>query len=146
LILTAIPPLALLVRAILQIGFGHAWGSPPLSNASLIGWTIFLWLIYFRLITIKLVTELYPSELRVSMRGLLRSAKIRVDRIESVRVVTFDPKEWGGYGMRSTARGRAYIARGSRGVELTMKGGTIVLIGSQRAEELARAIRGLIGA
>lgn len=135
----------MLARAILQIGFGYRWGSAPISNASLIGWTIFLWLIYLRLITIKLVTEVGPGEIRVAMRGLLRSARIRVDRVEAVRVVTFNPTEWGGYGMRSTARGRAYVARGTQAVELKMAGGTVVLIGSQRAGELAEVVRRLVG-
>lgn len=131
----------MLARAVWQVALGHPWGSSTVSNASVVGWTIFLWLIYFRLITIKLVTEVFPDELRVSMRGLWRSARIRVDRIRSLRTVTFDPRDWGGYGMRSTTRGRAYIARGKQGVELQMSGGAIVLIGSQRPAELERAIR-----
>jgi hypothetical protein len=145
LILTAIPPAAMLARTVLQMGFGIGWGHPPESNASLIGWTVFLWLIYLRLVTITLVTELFPAELRVTMRGMLRSARIRVDKIESVRTVTFDPKEWGGYGMRSNARGRAYIARGTQAVELTMTGGRVVLIGTQKARELESAVRSARG-
>jgi hypothetical protein len=36
----AIPPLAMLLLAI-----WHSWGKQPMSNASVVGWTIFLWLI-----------------------------------------------------------------------------------------------------
>ena len=141
LILTAIPPIMMTLLAIWQAGLGHKWGKQPMSNGSVIGWSIFLWLIYLRLITVKLVTELRPGEIAITMRGLWRSARIALKGVRSARVVTFDPvADWGGYGMRSNQRGRAYIAGGTEAVELQMTGGSIVLIGSQRPRELARAI------
>ena len=141
LILTAIPPVAMLLLAIWQVGLGHPWGKQPMSNAGIVGWTIFLWLIYFRLITIKLVTEVLPNELSVAMRGLWRSYRISLAAVQSVHAVTFDPvTDWGGYGVRSTARGKAFIANGNKGVELALKKGGVVLVGSQRPDELARAL------
>ena len=71
-VLLAVPPSLLLLLVIWQAVLGHPWGKRPMSNASLIGWTIFLWLVYLRLVRIRLVTELRPSELQVSMRGLWR--------------------------------------------------------------------------
>src|SRR5579872_2204889 len=137
--LTAIPPVAMTLLIIWQVVLGHPWGKQPMSNASLIGWTIFLWIIYIRLMTIKLVTEVFPGEVRVAMRGLWRSARISLSSVKSVKAVTFDPvADWGGYGIRQTKRGRAYIAGGNQGVELEMADGTVVLIGSHRASDLAR--------
>ena len=45
-----------------QVILGHPWGKQPMSNANVIGWTMFLWLIYFRLITVRLVTEVRDRE------------------------------------------------------------------------------------
>ena len=141
LILTAIPPVAMLLLAIWQVGLGHPWGKQPMSNAGIVGWTIFLWLIYFRLITVKLVTDVLPGELSVAMRGLWRSYRISLAAVQSARVVTYDPMaDWGGYGVRSTARGKAFIATGNKGVELALKKGGVVLVGSQRPDELVRAL------
>jgi len=141
LILTAIPPVAMLLLAIWQVGLGHPWGKQPMSNAGIVGWAIFLWLIYFRLISVKLVTDVLPNELSVAMRGLWRSYRISLLAVQSVRVVTFDPiKEWGGYGVRSTTRGKAFIARGNQAVELELKKGGVVLVGSQRPDELTRCL------
>ena|ERR1700693_6288396 len=141
LILTAIPPVAMLLLAVWQVGLGHPWGKQPMSNAGIVGWTIFLWLIYFRLITVKLVTEVLPNELSVAMRGLWRSYRISLAAVQSVHTVTFAPvPDWGGYGVRSIARGKAYIARGNQGVELELKKGGVVLAGSQRPDELVRAL------
>ena len=140
-ILTAIPPVVMTLLAIWQVELGHRWGNQPMSNASVIGWAIFLWLIYLRLITVKLVTELRPGELRVRMRGLWRSYRIPLNNVKSADAVTFDVVlDWGGYGIRSTSRGTAYLAGGGQGVELQMTSGGIVLIGSLRSGELARGI------
>jgi len=138
-VLTAVAPAAMLLLTILQVGFGLKWGQQ--TNGSMIGWTIFLWLIYLRLVTVRLVTEVRPGELRVKLRGLWRARKIPLAEVNSASVVTFDPvRDWGGYGIRTTRRGRAYIAGGREGVELEMRGGGMILIGSARAAELLRAI------
>jgi hypothetical protein len=145
-VLTAIPPVTMLLLAVWQVGLGHVWGKNPMSNAGIIGWTIFLWLIYFRLITIRLVTEVRPDEVRVSMPGLWRSTRISLSIVRSVNVVTYDPAaEWGGYGIRSNHVGRAFIAGGAGGVMLTLADGSIVLIGSKLPDELAGVIRHTIG-
>ena len=140
-ILTAIPPVAMTLLSIWQVGLGHKWGKQPMSNASIIGWSVFLWLIYLRLITIKLITEVYAGELRIAMRGLWRSAKVDLSRVGSARQITFDPvADWGGYGIRHTQKGRAYIAEGTQGVELKMSTGGVIVIGSKRSSDLSRAI------
>jgi hypothetical protein len=140
-ILTAIPPVVMTLLAIWQVGLGHRWGNQPMSNASVIGWAIFLWLIYLRLITVKLVTELRPGELRIRMRGLWRSYRIPLNKVKSANAVTFDVvRDWGGYGIRSTSRGTAYLAGGPQGVKLEMMSGEVVWIGSLRSGELVRGI------
>jgi hypothetical protein len=48
---------------------------------------------------------------------------------------------YGGWGIRySFGKGWAYNARGNQGVQLELANGQRILIGSQRAEELAGAI------
>jgi hypothetical protein len=141
-VLTAVPPVILSLLAIWQAGLGHPFGKQPMSNASIIGWSIFLWLLYWRLNTLKLVTEVRPDELTVKMRGLLRSYSIPLTSIKSARPVTFHPgRDWGGYGFRSSSKGRAFLAEGTRGVELEMSKGGIVVISSQPPDELARSIK-----
>jgi hypothetical protein len=50
--------------------------------------------------------------------------------------------EYGGWGIRYSpfGQGCAYNVSGNRGVQLELADGQRILIGSQRAEELARAI------
>lgn len=140
-VLLAIPPAGMTLLLIWQVILGHPWGMHPLSNASVVGWTIFLWLVYLRLVTVRLVTEVRPGVLAVAMRGLWRERRIPLADIKSANAVTYDPaRDYGGYGIRTTRRGTAYIAGGNRGVRLELAKGGTVLIGSEHPEELASAI------
>lgn len=139
-ILTAIVPAAMLALTIIQIAWGRHWGQQ--SNGSMIGWTIFLWLVYWRLMMVKLVTEVRPGQLRVKMSGLWRSRKIPLNDITSAAVVRFDPvRDWGGYGIRVSGRGRAFLSGGTEGVEVRTRTRGLFLVSSGRAAELARVLR-----
>ena len=53
-------------------------------------------------------------------------------------------REYGGWGIRcSLKKGRAYNVSGNKGVQLVLKNGKQLLIGSQRADELEEAIRSI---
>jgi len=49
-------------------------------------------------------------------------------------------REYGGWGIRYGAKGKAYNVSGNKGVQLVLGSGKRLLIGSQRAQELAEAI------
>lgn len=134
----ATPPTIMLGLLAWQVVLGHSWGKQPMSNGNLIGWTIFLWIVYLRLITVQLVSEVGDGELRVGFRGLWPTRRVPLGDIQSAETVTFDPlRDWGGYGIRSSRQGRAYIAAGNRGVKLKLAKGATLVVGSQRPEELA---------
>jgi hypothetical protein len=137
----AAPPAALLFVTLRQVVWRHPWQHPALTNGELLFQTSLLILIYLRLLTVRLVTELRAGELSVSLRGLWRKRTISMDRVRKARVVQYDPvHDFGGYGMRSGKRGQAYIASGDRGVELELRDGRKILIGSQTPDQLAIAI------
>ena len=50
-------------------------------------------------------------------------------------------KEYGGHGIRFGSKGKAYTVSGDRGVQIELLNDKRLLIGSQRAEELGRAIQ-----
>jgi hypothetical protein len=135
------PPAILAALSCLQIFFHHPWGGPPVTNGGLLFLTILTLSVYVRLITIRLVTELRSERLSVAMKGLWRRVRVPVADIREAAAIEFDPvREYGGYGVRSGPRGQAYIASGKQAVQLELRDGRKLLIGSQRAEELARGI------
>jgi len=55
-------------------------------------------------------------------------------------------REYGGWGIRYGRTGKAYSVSGDRGVQIELSNGSRLFIGSQRAEELWRAIQVEYGA
>jgi hypothetical protein len=52
--------------------------------------------------------------------------------------------EYGGWGIRCSRKGRAYNVSGNKGVQLVFQDGKRLLIGSQRPNELEKAIRSTV--
>jgi hypothetical protein len=50
-------------------------------------------------------------------------------------------KEYGGWGIRGGSQKKAYNVYGNEGVELTLRDGSKIMIGSQRAEALEGILR-----
>jgi len=140
-VVLAIPPCAMLGVLVWQVVLGHPWGKQPMSNASVIGWTVFLWFLYARLLTVRLFTAIRDGVLVVGMRGLPLRRRVPLSDVSSVEAVTYDPqRDYGGYGIRSIRNGKAYIATGNQGVRIHLADGSILIVGSQRAAELLAAL------
>jgi hypothetical protein len=74
-----------------------------------------------------------------------RWVKIEPEHIKGIRARTYNPLlEYGGWGIRYGVRGKAYTISGNQGVELEFANGRTLLIGSQRAEELASVIKSVL--
>jgi hypothetical protein len=141
-IVLAIPPVGAMALLIWQVLLGHPWGKDPMSNGNIIGWTIFLWLVYLRLLTVRLVTEVKKANLILSLRGLWRSRRIPITQIQSTEIISHNiARDYGGYGIRSTRQGKAYVAAGDRALRVTLVSGEKLIVGSQRPDELAAALR-----
>jgi hypothetical protein len=142
-LLLAAIPLILTAASIWQVALKHPWGKQPMSNGGLIFWTVFLWLIYIRLMTVRIVTQVESGVLSVGLRGLWPMRRIPISEINSAKAITFDPvRDFGGYGVRSTSRGKAYISRSTCGVRVKLKNQDVLTIGSARASVLAALLSG----
>jgi hypothetical protein len=101
---------------------------------------------------IILATALLLYSMRLSVQVDAEAIRIRFfplwkKTIPLAEVVRWEARtyrpllEYGGWGIRYTlGKGWAYNVRGNRGVQLELTNGQRILIGSQRAEELAGAI------
>ncbi len=91
---------------------------------------------------IKLETQVRADGLYVRMFPLhLRFREFKFDSLEQYNARTYRPiMEYGGWGIRFGKSGKVYNMSGNKGVQLVFKNGKRLLIGSQRAEELAGEI------
>jgi hypothetical protein len=125
-----------------QVVGGEPWGDRPAPDGLLWG----LWIGVGLLMPLgfwflRLVTEVDDEQLRVSFRPFPWHVETP-DRIDGHAVLTYRPiRHYGGWGWRyGASRGWCFTVSGNRGVYLQIQGARNLLIGSQRAEELHRAI------
>lgn len=127
-----------------QLYLGQAWGDRPMSDNALIfsavitvavcGGTCLLFY------TLKLITVVNGAGIQLRFFPLT-CKHFRFDAIRSCKAVRYHPiREYGGWGIRFSKKGRAYNVSGDRGVQLELSTGKPFLIGSQKADELADAI------
>lgn len=132
------------VAAALALAYGIALQFIPKGwpgGISLIVAPLTLLLMYA---VLKLVTEVRDDGLYVRMFPL-PFRRISWDEIESYYVRTYRPiREYGGWGMRLGIAGKAYNAWGNRGVQLILRSGHRVLLGSQMPESLEAAIANFV--
>jgi len=131
-----------------QFGHGVPFGTNPMSDTGLVivalvfgaGLPLFL-------MSINLTTEVRSDALYYRFFPLnLTFRRLGPEDIREYEVRTYSPfREYGGWGIRWGLRGKAYNVSGDRGVDLLLMDGRRVLIGSQRPEDLAHALKKAVG-
>ncbi len=91
----------------------------------------------------RMVTELHSDGIFVQAYPITKlRRRIGYEEVKSCQARKYNPLgEYGGWGIRSGPNGKAYNTRGDQGVQIEMHSGEKLLIGSQRAQELAAAIQ-----
>ncbi|NOR90412.1 MAG: hypothetical protein GQ524_09165 [Anaerolineales bacterium] len=134
--------------AVMQLLLHRPMGSSPMTDIMLvIFWFIFgigLPALFF---FSRLVTEVRDDGIYIRFFPFLRTAhRIAFTEMKQYEVRTYHSiREYGGYGIRYGSNGKAYNVSGDRGVQIELLNGERLLIGSQRAEELWRALQVKIG-
>ncbi|MHA2621672.1 MAG: DUF6141 family protein [bacterium JZ-2024 1] len=129
-----------------QVVLHRPWGDHPISNEVLVGTALAIFLldaaVIWLLYSATLITEVRADGLYVQFYPFhLRVLKFPFDRIRRWEARFYNPiGEFGGWGIRWGRTSKAYNVFGDRGVELEFTDGSRLLIGSQRAEDLASAL------
>lgn len=130
-----------------QIGLGKPWGDQPMSDNELLLTSvtsiIVVLLIAFIVLKMKLITEVRRDGFYYMFPILINKEKcIKRDMIDKFVVGKYNPlRDYGGWGIRIRPfRGRAYNIKGNMGATFYMKNGKKVLFGTQRPDELRRAL------
>jgi len=125
-----------------QIVLGEPWGSNPGPDWFMwlfwllfgIGFPAFFW-------WMNMVVEVWTDHVQIHYRPFAKRSIPFAD-IERIQARTYSPvKEYGGWGMKGwSSKKMAYNVSGNQGVELFLKDGRTVMIGSQKPQELAEAL------
>ena len=128
-----------------QLVQGQPWGDRPMPDTVLavIGPVVILlgWGMVLLMGWISLRVEVRETGVFIRFRPFARREILFRD-IRVCEARTYRPiLEYGGWGIRLGREGMAYNVSGNRGAQIELTSGKRVLIGSQRAEELAVAIQ-----
>lgn len=124
-----------------QILLGQPFGDNPGPD-----WMVWLIWVLFGIglplffVYLRLVTEVRADGVWLRYVPLTKRM-IPFAEIERCEAVDYKPlRQYGGWGVRGLGSNRAYNVSGSQGVRLHLRNGAVVVIGSQRPQELALAI------
>lgn len=88
-------------------------------------------------------TEIDSSNIKLTIKPFVNK-QISFSDLESWSVRTYKPiKEYGGWGIRFGRNGSAYNIRGNKGLQLVLKNGKKILIGTQKDSELNRVMKSI---
>jgi hypothetical protein len=108
--------------------------------------------VYHVLIGLAIPLLFYLIELRIKVNedGLhyqffpfhLKAHIVKLEDIEKYKPMEYSPlKEYGGWGIKFGFKGKAYNVSGNKGVKIYLKNGLNIMFGSQKHNELAKALK-----
>jgi hypothetical protein len=119
------------------------FGTRPAPDLVVIGmWILFGCLFPVMTYITGLITEVRGDGIYIRFIPFHRQFRtMPFEAIQTYEVRTYRPlKEYGGWGIRYGASGKAYSVSGSRGVQLALLSRRNILLGSQKPEDLVLAV------
>ncbi|MFK5854786.1 MAG: hypothetical protein QM503_01560 [Bacteroidota bacterium] len=149
----AIPTFIFLYAFYQQFVLKVPFGNEPISDNGLLimAFSIFAVLIgsAYLLFGSKLITVVNSESILITFKPLTgKKISFAKSEIEKFEIREYKPtKEYGGYGVKQGKKriGKAYNVSGKIGLQLYLKDGKKVLVGTQRGDALLRAMNKMIG-
>ena len=137
-------------ETIIHFTKGEPMGNPPMSETGIIIFDVAITLVIIAatsvIFLLKLKTVIDSEGIHIYFKPLIRHKLIKPDEIEKWEVRKYSPiKEYGGWGYRfGTKKGVAYNTMGNIGLQLRLKKGKDILIGTQRPDAIKKAMEKLM--
>jgi hypothetical protein len=133
----------LLFGAYQQLFNNIPMGDHPVSNTGMIGLVLFICVIFALFFIIKLETRITTNAIFFRFYPFqIKFRKITKDEINHLDLVQFRPiRDFGGWGIRMGSEvDWAYTIAGNKGLKVFNNSGKVILIGTQKSDELQRAL------
>lgn len=134
--------------AVEQLLFRRPFGDNPMQDIPLIIYLVIFGvglpaLFFFS----QLITEVRDDGIYIRFSPFHRTfRRIAFSEIKQCEVLNYRPiRDYGGWGIRVSCKGKAYNVSGDSGVQIELLNGDRLLIGSQRADEFWYAIQAKLG-
>lgn len=146
-ILVVLPAVQLLfgVGLFYQVILKQPFGENPVEDWILIAINAFIFLLIVLFLLSKL--EVHMDQLGITYRFFpfqRKSTTIPWEEVLKPEVRTYSPiGEFGGWGLRGGKNNRCYTMYGTMGIDVLMKNGRRLLIGTQKAMDARKAVKEL---
>ena len=143
--------LVLIIGAVQQLIFNKPFGTHPAPDWAFIPLFAVIGFFLVMLGTSRLRTEITQDHIAYSFSPFLNKARvIQWEEVDKCYVRIYSPmKEYGGWGWRTAFTrdgGKAFNVKGNIGIQLELKDGKNILIGTQKgkeAEEVLKSIKSI---
>jgi hypothetical protein len=125
-----------------QIIHGQKFGNHPMSDQGLIIAFILVILLFVLVMLLfgfaKLITVIDKSGIAFKFQPFqLRYSRICWDQVEKYSVISYHPiRDFGGWGIKSKKGITAFNVSGDKGLQIQLKSGKSIMIGTQKDVEL----------
>ena len=128
-----------------DISYGNSSMNDSGLKASLILAIVFVTALIVLFAKAKLSTQITKKYIRYKFYPLHKSyRKIDWKSVSKCEVVTYQPaSQYGGWGIRAGKNGKVFSVAGNRGLQIVLRTGERILIGTTKANELSSAINNL---
>lgn len=125
-----------------QFYLGEPFGDNPASNEGLIMFSIIPVLLIVLFLFLRLDTKVDAEGVHYRFFPFQINYKVKKwDEIEKAYVRQYKPiYEYGGWGIRGWGKDKARNVSGNMGLQLELKNGDRLLIGTQKGEEMEKAV------
>jgi len=135
---------AVIVQLLLKKPLGN---NPAPDFVLIIFWIVFGLIFPLFFLKLRLLTEVRDDGIYIKFVTINKDfIRIGFDEIDTCEIRKYRPiVEYGGWGVKYGSGGKAYNVSGNMGLQLKLKNGKSVLIGTQRPEEFKLAVESKIG-
>ena len=148
-VIYAIPTIVFLIAFYQQYVLKQPWGDKPMSDTGLLITALVILAVLtisaFLLFGSKLLVEVTNESLHFTFKPFInKPISYYKSDIERHEIREYKPiREYGGWGIKQGLKsiGKAYNVKGNIGLQLYLKNGKRVLIGTQRGDALNRAMK-----
>ncbi len=141
--------LLILLNGLLAVmAYTHVFEKPSLTDnlaetITICAVALLIFILTFGMLSVKLQTRISTDRISVCLYPIQRSYRhYHWKDITNCYIRDYSPiGEFGGWGFRGTKRNRALNIDGSKGIQLQLKNGNKLLIGTQNATEASAAVK-----
>jgi hypothetical protein len=128
--------------AISQLVFGKPFGDKPASDAGLLLLLVFISLLLILLRNISLTTQITAEGIACKLFPFHFSYRVfKWTEVSNCYVRKYSPIiDYGGWGIKYGLKGLAYNISGNFGIQLELKSGSKILIGTQKPDEVKKLL------